>query len=75
MDKDSFILTSNGIDNANGPLAKFMDLSNFDVNHPSYNVAYKGKLFVCNRNVTLYYSIMTRARVLPKVVIEVVAKI
>ena len=68
-----------------------MDLSNFDINHPKYNAAIKvnldyskmklflfqkkNKLFDCNRNFTLYYSITTLVRVLLRVLIEVVAKI
>ena len=48
MDTDSFLLNFDGIDIldevAKGPLANYMDLSNFDVNHPSYNNANKGKL-------------------------------
>ena len=48
MDTDRFLLKFKGIDIfdevAKGPLARFMDLSNFDINHLSNNVADKGKL-------------------------------
>ena len=48
LDTDSFRLKCNGIDLfdevAKGPLAKFRDLSNCDINHASYNVANKDKL-------------------------------
>ena len=48
MDTDSFLIKIKGIDIydevAKWPHAKFMDLSNFDINPPSYNVAKIGKL-------------------------------
>ena len=48
MDTDSFLSNLNGIEIfdgvAIGPLAKFMDLNNFDMNHASYNVANRGIL-------------------------------
>ena len=47
MDRDSFLLKFNGSDMfdevAKEPLAKFMDLNIFDINHASYNVENKGK--------------------------------
>ena len=45
---DSFLLKFKGIgifdEFSKGPLAKFIDLSNFDMNNPSYNVTNKDKL-------------------------------
>ena len=51
-DIGSFLLKCNGIDildeDVKRPLVNFMDLSKFDTNHPSYNVAYKVKLGLLN---------------------------
>ena len=48
MDTDSFQLNFKGINirdkSAKDPLAKYMDLSNFNINHPLYNIANKSKL-------------------------------
>ena len=48
IDTDSFLLNFRGIDIHNevakGPPAKYMYLSNFNINHPSYDAKNKGKL-------------------------------
>ena len=48
IDTDSFLFKFKGIDIfdevVKRPPAEFMDLRNFDINHPSHSVANKGKL-------------------------------